>query len=137
MITLRKTIPVSCTTLWSALTELDQMQQWYFQELKEFKAKVGFENAFTFEYKGKTFTHKWRVVEVEPSQKIAYYWQYEEYEGDSIVSFQMEKVPNGSHLHLEARILSPFPEMEEFSQKSMEKGWSSLIEDRLIPFLLK
>jgi len=137
MITLRKTIPVSCTTLWSALTELDQMQQWYFQELKEFKAKVGFENAFTFEYKGKTFTHKWRVVEVEPSQKIAYYWQYEEYEGDSIVSFQMEKVQNGSHLHLEARILSPFPEMEEFSQKSMEKGWSSLIEDRLIPFLLK
>jgi len=49
----------------------------------------------------------------------------------------MEKVPNGSHLHLKARILGPLPEMEEFSQKSMEKGWSSLIEDRLIPFLLK
>ena len=98
---------------------------------------MGFETAFAFEYKGKTFTHKWCVVEVEPDQKIAYHWQYEEYEGDSMVSFQMEKVSNGSHLDLEARILSPFPEMEEFSQKIMEKGWSSLIENRLIPFLLK
>ncbi|MEK9613918.1 MAG: SRPBCC domain-containing protein [Flavobacteriaceae bacterium] len=137
MIQFQKQIPVSRDKLWSALTELDQMRQWYFKELKDFEPEVGFETSFTFEYQGKKFTHQWRVYEVLPLDRISYHWKYQEYEGDSIVSFELEEAPQGVLLRLEAHILKPFPPLEEFSQKNMEEGWRNLIEDRLTPFLIK
>lgn len=73
--------------------------------------------------KEKLFTHRWNVYEVIPNEKIAYHSQYEEYDGESTVSFKLKKKKNGVSLTLTAKILDPFPAMKEFSYKSMFKGW--------------
>ena len=137
MIQLQKTFPVSTAKLWEALTELKQMKQWYFKELNAFCPEVGFETSFAFEYQGKTFTHLWRIYEVIHKKRIAYHWQYKEYEGDSTVSFELVESPKGVQLQIEAKIIKSFPPMDEFSTKNMEAGWRELIEERLNTFLLK
>ena len=135
MIQIEKTFPIPKEKLWKALTDHRQMQQWYFKELKDFNAEIGFQTSFSLEYQGKIFTHLWRVYEVIPKKRIAYHWQYKEYDGDSTVSFDLQDTNDGVRLLLEANIIKPFPSIEEFSRESMEAGWRELIEKRLTPFL--
>lgn len=59
------------TQVWKALTDVDQMRQWYF-DLKEFKAQVGFEFEFIVEHEGNSYHHLCRVTDVVPEKKIAY-----------------------------------------------------------------
>ena len=40
--------------VWKALTDVDQMRQWYF-DLREFKPEVGFEFSFVVEHNGNTY----------------------------------------------------------------------------------
>lgn len=135
MIQIKKTFNIPRARLWKALTNHKQMQQWYFKELGAFDAKVGFQTSFSIEYQGKIFTHQWRVCEVIPKKRIVYHWQYKEYDGDSTVFFELEDTNNGVDLLLKAKILKPFPPIEEFSPESRKAGWQSLIEDRLTTFL--
>ena len=41
------------THVWKAITELDQMKQWYMPALVAFEPKVGFETEFSVEHEGK------------------------------------------------------------------------------------
>src|SRR5882724_11950626 len=61
--------------VWNALTDPDQMRQWYF-DLKEFKPEVGFEFEFIVEHEGNNYHHLCKVTEVIPRKKIAYTWRY-------------------------------------------------------------
>lgn len=70
-----------------------------------------------------------------PKKRIAYHWQYKEYDGDSTVSFDLQDTNDGVRLLLEANIIKSFPSIEEFSRESMEAGWRELIEKRLTTFL--
>lgn len=95
--------------LWNALTNVNLMEQWYFKEINFFEPKTGSKTLFSIEYEGKPFTHKWCVYVVVPQEKISYHWQYEEYAGDSTVTFELKEIKNGILLTLTARILDPFP----------------------------
>jgi uncharacterized protein YndB with AHSA1/START domain len=75
--------------VWSALTELKKMQQWYFPMLTEFEPEVGFETRFDVKHSGKVFPHIWKVTEVIPNKKISYEWRFDNYPGNSVVSFEL------------------------------------------------
>ena len=77
------------------------------------------------------------VFKVTPYKTLAYYWQYEEYEGNSTVTFEIEESPEGVELILTAEILEAFSDIDVFSQERMVKGWNGLIYDRLKPYLEK
>ena len=49
MIQIEKTFPIPREKLWKALTDHRQMQQWYFKELKDFNAEIGFQTSFSLE----------------------------------------------------------------------------------------
>ena len=123
--------------LWNTLTEVEKMKKWYFNELEDFEPKLHFKTAFKIEYEGQIFTHKWTVFKVTPYKTLAYYWKYEEYEGNSTVTFEIEESPEGVELILTAEILEAFPDIEVFSHERMVKGWNGLIYDRLKPYLEK
>ena len=57
MIQIEKTFPIPKEKLWKTLTDHRQMQQWYFKELKDFNAEIGFQTSFSLEYQGKIFTY--------------------------------------------------------------------------------
>ena len=117
--------------LWKYLTQVEHMQQWFFQELNSFEAVWGFKTSFAFQYNNKIFTHQWEVKDVLLQEKLCLGWRYKEYPGDSEAIFEISSSPKGSILKLTANILSSFPAMEEISRESMQSGWTDLIQTRL------
>ena len=122
---------VSPQLLWKYLTQLEHMQKWFFAALTSFEPTRGFKTFFTFNYNNKNFTHLWEVRDVLAQEKLCLGWQYKEYPGDSEAIFEISSSPKGTILKLTANILSPFPEMEEFSRESMQTGWTDLIQTQL------
>lgn len=130
------TYPVNIETLWQALTDLRQMQAWYFPQLENFKAVPGFETAFVVENEGRTFTHQWRVVEVVPLKKIKYTWQFKEYDGDSYTTFELFESGDETRLKLTDIVVRPFPDdIPEFKRESGVNGWTYLLKTSLKNYL--
>ncbi len=73
-VVMERTFNAPVARVWRALTDADEMRQWYF-DLKEFKPEVGFEFEFVVEHEGNTYHHLCKVTEVIPQQKIAYTWR--------------------------------------------------------------
>ena len=126
----------SIETVWKAVTDIDRMRQWYFENIPSFEPEVGFETQFGVQSEGRHFRHLWTVTEVDPPQKIAYRWRYEEYPGDSIVTFQLSETDDGTRLTLSVRVLDDFPDdIPEFRRESCMEGWRYFIGKRLKAFL--
>jgi hypothetical protein len=52
-VAIERTFEAPVARVWKALTDVDQMRQWYF-DLKQFKPEVGFEFGFVVEHEGNT-----------------------------------------------------------------------------------
>lgn len=127
--------PVDRFRLWSYLTELTHLQKWFFKEIKTFQPIKGFKTQFSIEHNAKIFTHLWTIRHIIPQKKLVLGWQYQEYKGDSETVFALSDCENGTMLTLSAYILDPFPALEEFSQKSMKNGWTTLLKNQLKPYV--
>lgn len=127
---------VSKEKLWKALTERDQMIQWYFENIETFEPKTGFKTRFVIENEGRVFPHLWEVTTVVPNKKISYNWKYEGYTGDSMVTFELKEHGHNTTLKLTLQIFESFPQdIPEFKRESCIDGWNYLINQRLMNFL--
>jgi uncharacterized protein YndB with AHSA1/START domain len=88
-VVVERTYNAPLSRVWSALTEVEKMRQWYFPMLTEFEPEVGFETSFDVKSGDKVFPHIWKVKEVIPNKKISYEWKFGGYPGDSVVSFEL------------------------------------------------
>ncbi len=119
-------------TVWKAITETSQMQQWFFSEMKEFDPTPGFETRFVVEFGGQDYVHLWRLTEVIPEKRIVYDWQYEDRPGQGLVSWELAKTPNGTHLKLTNCGLESFSQDDPaFTRESCEAGWQFFVNQRL------
>lgn len=135
-IIVRTEIDSSIDQVWSAITEWDQMVKWYFENIPEFKAEIGFKTQFLIENEGRKFTHLWEVLEVEEHKKLTCRWQFEEYKGDSTVTFDIVELAQGLRLDVIVEILEDFPDdLPEFKTESCIGGWNYFIGDRLVNYL--
>lgn len=134
-IIIEKTIEATADKLWQALTDPDQMRQWFFENIPDFKPEVGFETRFPVVSNSKTFTHVWEVTEARPNEKISYRWRYLEYDGDSVVHFKINSSGTNTDLKLTLEILKDFPQdIAEFKRESGIAGWNYFL-DRLKIYL--
>jgi len=60
-VVVERTLNVPVEQVWKALTDVDQMREWYF-DLKEFKPKPGFEFEFVVEHEGNKYHHLCRIT---------------------------------------------------------------------------
>ena len=128
----------SILKVWGAITELNQMKQWFFENIESFEPKKGFETQFIVHVENRTFTHLWKLTEVIPHQKITYNWKYKEYDGDSFVTFELFKKNNQVELKLTHTVVTEFPNnIPEFTRKSCLGGWNYFIGERLKDYLNK
>ena len=135
-IIVKATYPVSIEKVWAAITKVEQMTQWFFNNIKSFQPSVGFETQFVVQNEGRTFTHLWKVTEVIPLQKISYNWKYQEYSGDGYVVFELTKVPEGTQLQLTSIITKDYPDgIPEFKRESSIAGWEYFIGQELKNYL--
>jgi uncharacterized protein YndB with AHSA1/START domain len=126
----------SSETVWAAITDHQQMIQWYFATIPDFKAVVGFETRFTIENEGRHFIHRWKVIEVKQNHKLVYNWKYENYKGDSNIEFILSSKNKITTLTVKCIILEDFQEgIPEFNIQSCLAGWKYFIQHSLKNYL--
>ena len=126
----------SIDQVWSAITQLDQMHQWYFDNIPAFKAQVGFKTQFNVKAPSRDFIHLWEVTEVLPLEKLIYKWQFEGLQGESYTIFELEEVDNQTKLTLTCIVTKDFDDaIPEFKHDSCQGGWNYFIKDSLTKYL--
>jgi len=127
----------SAQQLWEALTNFELMPKWYFENLPDFKPVVGFETEFAVLNEGRTFTHLWKVLSVEPFKEITYSWKFTEYAGESTSQFLIEnETSQHVSLKLVINVLQDFiADVPEFKLESCLAGWDYFLNQRLRKFL--
>jgi len=135
---LERTYHAPISKVWRAITNRDQMVQWYF-DLKEFKPEVGFEFQFEAGDKGDMFLHKCVVTAVEEGRKIAYTWSYPELsDGISEVTFELFEEGDHTRLKLTHTGLESFPQDHpSFARTSFNAGWTHILGISLKEFVEK
>ena len=135
-IILEFTYPTSIEKVWTAITEADQMRKWFFEDIKDFQATEGFETKFAIQVGERTYTHQWKIREAIPLQRISYNWNYEEYNGDGHVTFDLMENEGGTQLRLTDIITRNYPDdIPEFKRESGVEGWNFLLGQRLKEYL--
>ena len=123
--------------VWKALTDKEQMKQWYF-DIAAFKPEVGFEFSFEGGSEEKTYTHLCKILEVIPNKKLSYSWRYKDYEGNSVVMFELFDEGGKTRLKLTHAGLETFPKNnKDFGKESFAQGWTHIIGTSLKNFAEK
>lgn len=122
--------------VWKAITDLEEMKQWYFSNIDAFKPEIGSRSSFIVMSGERVFTHLWEVSEVVAPSKIVYNWRYAEYPGDSFVSWELFEEREKTRLVLMAKVVEDFPdEIPEFKRESCIGGWQYFIQQQLKAYL--
>ncbi len=132
-----QTFPVPLPRLWRAITDPDEMREWFFTELEDFRPEPGFHTEFDVHHDGKTYRHVWTITEVVPQEKIVYDWSYAGMPGRGHVVFELAETDDGgSRLKLTNTVSEAFPEDDPaFRRESAVEGWTYFINGRLPAFL--
>lgn len=134
---IERTYNAPAEKVWSAITDRDEMQQWYFN-LAAFKPEVGFEFSFTGGSEQMTYIHLCKITEVIPGSKLTYSWRYEGYEGNSFVTFELFPEGDKTRLVLTHEGLESFPAGNpDFAASSFAAGWTMIIGTSLANYLEK
>ena len=133
-VVIERTFNASVARVWKALTDVEQMRQWYF-DLKEFKPEVGFEFDFTMEHEGMKYDHRCKVTEVISQKKLAYTWRYQGHEGNSLVRLELFADGDRTRLKLTHEGLETFPKLPSFARDNFMAGWTEIIGSSLKKFL--
>lgn len=126
VVTVERTYDAPVETVWRALTDFEQMKQWYFKELTAFQPEVGFETRVDVQHEGKVYIHYWKVTEAVPNRKIAYRWRYPDVPGDSLVSFELFPEGKKTRLVLTHTGLASFEgeKHPDYAIKNFVGGWT-------------
>ena len=129
-----RTFNAPVARVWKALTDVDQMREWYF-DLKEFKPQIGFEFEFVVEHEGNSYHHLCRVTEVVPQKKIAHTWRYKGEPGNSLVTIELSPEGEKTRLKLTHTGVDTFPKTPAYERKNFEAGWTAIIGTELKQFV--
>jgi uncharacterized protein YndB with AHSA1/START domain len=91
-VTRELTLPESPDEVWEALTDPERLEEWFANEV-ELEVEEGGEGVFRWD-DGEV--RRARVDEVEPGRRFAFTWG--EGEDESVVTFTLEEVPDGTRL---------------------------------------
>ena len=62
-IEVEQTFGAPAAAVWKAITDKEQMRQWFFAPMTNFRPEVGFETDLEVEFEDQIFRHQWRVTE--------------------------------------------------------------------------
>ena len=122
--------------VWKAITDRDQMQEWYF-DMPAFEPKVGFEFTFKGENEGRVYFHLCKIMEVIPGKKLKHTWTYKDYEGVSYVTFELFPEGNQTRIRLTHEGIETFPDLPDFKRENFQEGWSMIIGQMLKDYVEK
>ncbi|MDQ8053756.1 MAG: SRPBCC domain-containing protein [Pedobacter sp.] len=127
---------VSPDKIWRALTVNDELQKWYFK-LKEFHPKVGFKFDFIGgPEEGPQYLHLCEITEIVEGKKIAYTWRYDNYPGNSTITWELFDQGGQTLLRLTHEDIHTFEENgPNFTKESFKGGWTYFVHTALKEYL--
>lgn len=136
-IVVEKIYNASIDRVWKAITDKNEMKQWYF-DMPDFKPEVEFE--FQFYGQGKTgekFLHLCKITDVVKNKKLRHSWRYDGYEGNSFVTFELFDEGGKTRLKLTHEGLDTFPDTahHDFARENFAEGWSYIVNIALNEYL--
>jgi uncharacterized protein YndB with AHSA1/START domain len=136
---IERTFNASVDKVWKAITDKDQMKQWYFDTIDDFKPEVGFQTQFKVRNGNKDYLHIWKVTEVETGKRISYEWKFGGYPGNSLVTFELVAFGKKTKLKLTHQGIETFlPDRNPtLARENFVEGWTSLIGRFLKDFIEK
>lgn len=124
-------------TVWNALTDKNQMKEWYF-DIEEFHPVIGFEFSFIAGSEEKKYIHLCKITDLVEEKKLGYSWRYEAIEGISYVTFELFPEGNKTRLRLTHTGVESFKtESPDFARESFVKGWTYIIGTSLKNYVEK
>lgn len=93
------TINAPISKVWKALTEKDLIDKW-FMPPENFKAEVGNTFQMTGSKDGISYPHTCTITEIVPEQKLAYTWGMTAIDGETLVTWELQKEGDGTKLTL-------------------------------------
>lgn len=124
--------------VWEAITDAAQMREWFFDNIPEFRAEVGFQTEFSVTSGDREFVHLWKVLHVVLEKTLVLQWRYGGFPGDSTVTIEICDQSTGTELSLEHSVQEDFPDsIPEFDREACLGGWRYFIGDQLKSFLRK
>ena len=122
--------------VWNALTDKEQMKNWYF-DIPDFELKEG--NAFNFFEPGeeRKFHHHCEIAEVVPHEKFKHSWTYPDVTKEkTIVKWELKPEHEGTIVTLTHKGLENFHHLgEDFYPESFRKGWEDIVGKSLKEFV--
>ncbi|HET6224870.1 MAG TPA: SRPBCC domain-containing protein [Bacteroidia bacterium] len=133
---IERTYNAPLAVVWKAISNKEDMQQWYFKDLVGYKPVIGNEFEFTAGKDDKQFLHLCKVTEVIENKKISYTWRYDGYDGNSLVTFELFPEGEKTKLKLTHAGLESFPAASgDFAKENFANGWGGFVNIRLKEFL--
>ena len=134
---IERTLNASPERVWKAITNRDQMKEWYFN-LAEFEPEVGFEFTFEGGSEEMTYIHLCKITKVEPGKLLQYRWRYRDYPGNSFVTWELFPEGDKTRLKLTHEGLETFPtDNKDFARSSFEAGWTYIIGTSIVNYMDK
>jgi uncharacterized protein YndB with AHSA1/START domain len=122
--------------VWKAITDRDQMKEWYF-EIEEFKTEKGFKFHFTGGDENVKYLHECEVLVCDPPNKLSYSWTYPGYKGYSVLTWELfSEGESKTRLRLTHEGLESFPQDNpNFRVESFTEGWNYFVHEALPAFV--
>ena len=133
---IKQEFPYSLAIVWDAISQHQQMKEWFFEQISEFIPEVGFKTQFNVQAPSRDFFHIWEITEVIPLERIVFNWKYKNLKGDSFVTFDLTLKDNATVLTLTTQVIEDFDDsIPEFRRESCVGGWNYFIKERLYNYL--
>jgi uncharacterized protein YndB with AHSA1/START domain len=128
MIIKKVTIKESTAKVWQALTDKNQMKEWYF-DIPDFELKEG--SVFNFYEPGgeNRFHHQCRMLEIVPGKKLSYTWMYPNHsKGVSIVTWILKEADGITEVTLQHEGIENLADAgPDFSTENYHMGWEAFM----------
>jgi uncharacterized protein YndB with AHSA1/START domain len=137
ILVVEKEYEASVESVWQALTDKVKMREWYFN-VDDFKPEPGFEFRFKGQNEGREFQHICVVSEAVLNRQLKHSWRYENYSGESEVTFEFISEGHKTRLILTHEGLETFPQHNpDFAVKNFSFGWNHILGIALPEYLDK
>jgi uncharacterized protein YndB with AHSA1/START domain len=129
-------VNASPAVVWKAITHYEDMLVWYF-DLPGFTPEVGYEFSFYGETAdGTKYLHLCTIQEVVLHKKLSYTWRYDGYEGNSLVTFELESNGEQTLVRLTHSGFETFPaDNKDLKKENFNGGWEAIIRESLKHFV--
>lgn len=128
MITTSIKIKDSASRVWQALTDKNQMKEWYF-DIPDFELRVGATFNF-FEPGGENrFHHRCQIIEIVPNRKLSHSWTHPSRSiGESLVTWTLNEDNGITEVTLQHEGIENFADAgPEFAPENFQTGWEGIV----------